>query len=147
MPDRSPYDTDPNALAWARAKVQDYIDHLADFERQAKEKRDPATATGCAVSRLLAQRHFLGDGGCVIGAFDERRPGLSARPAKQQRPYACRNCRRPLHWSDATGWLHDELPQYAHEPITCERPHPVCDGRPGCDHGDGPDPNCPCTCH
>lgn len=74
MTDRSKYDYDPEALAWARTKAQAYIDLLADFEQQAKTKRDPATATGCAVSRLLAQRHFLGDGGCVIGAFDERLP-------------------------------------------------------------------------
>lgn len=74
MTDHTRYDRDPEALAWARTKVQDYIDRLADFEQQAKKKRDPATATGCAVSRLLAQRHFLGDGGCIIGAFDERRP-------------------------------------------------------------------------
>ena len=62
------------------------------------------------------------------------------------RPYACRNCRRPLRWSPATGWLHGELPQYAHEPITCERPHPVCEYST-CDHATGPDPNCPCRCH
>lgn len=62
------------------------------------------------------------------------------------KPYACRNCRRPLHWSEATGWLHGELPQYAHEPITCERPYPVCEYS-NCDHTDGPDPSCPCSCH
>jgi hypothetical protein len=83
------FDRDPEALAWARAKVQDYVDRLADFERQAKEKRDPATATGCAVSRLLAERHFFGDGGCVIGVFDERRPDHlarldTARPATEE---------------------------------------------------------------
>lgn len=68
------YDRDPEALAWARAKVQAYIDLLADFERQAKARGDLLTANGCGVSRLLTQRHFLGDGGCTIGAFDERRP-------------------------------------------------------------------------
>ena len=85
MTDLSRFDRDPEALAWARAKVQDYIDRLAGFEQQAKAKRDPATATGCAVSRLLTERHFLGDGGCTIGAFDERLPDLrraqdTARP-------------------------------------------------------------------
>ena len=133
---------DPEALAWARAQVQDYIDRLADFAKQAEAKEDAATALGCTVSRLLAERHFLGDGGCVIGAFDERR----ATMPRGQRPYACRNCRRPLHWSEATGWLHGELPQYAHEPITCERPHPACEYST-CDHAAGPDPNCPCRCH
>jgi hypothetical protein len=78
MNDRfSQFDRDPEALAWARSKVQAYIDRLAAFEQQAKTKHDPATATGCAVSRLLAQRHFLGDGGCTIGVFDERMPDFA----------------------------------------------------------------------
>jgi hypothetical protein len=38
---------------------------------------------------------------------------------------ACRNCRRPLHWVDGVGWLHGELPQYAHEENTCVYAHPV----------------------
>ena len=70
----SRFDRDPEALAWARAKVQAYIDRLADFEEQARAKKDPATEMGCGISRLLAERHFLGDGGCVIGVFDERMP-------------------------------------------------------------------------
>ncbi|MGV9888354.1 hypothetical protein [Streptomyces sp. NPDC003395] len=72
------FDRDPAALAWAREKVQTYIDRLADFERQAKAMDDPATALGCGISRLLAQRHFLGDGGCTYGVFDERLPRLRA---------------------------------------------------------------------
>ena len=68
------YDRDPAALAWARNRVQEYIDRLADFEQQAKAKRDPITELGCGISRQLAERHFLGDGACVIGVFDERRP-------------------------------------------------------------------------
>ncbi|MGV2914677.1 hypothetical protein [Streptomyces alfalfae] len=77
MPNHQRFDQDPDALAWARSKVQVYIDRLADFERQAKDDGDARAATGCAVSRLLAQRHFLGDGGCTIGAFDERLPEWS----------------------------------------------------------------------
>lgn len=76
-PASSRYDYDPEALAWARTKVQDYIDRLADFEQQAKAKDDPLTAHGCGVANLLAQRHFLGDGGCTIGAFDERLPDFA----------------------------------------------------------------------
>jgi len=49
----------------------------------------------------------------------------------------CRNCRRPIHLVDGIGWLHGELPQYAHEPITCTYAHPVsCEHRKGaCPHG------------
>lgn len=78
------YDRDPEALAWARTKVQAYIDLLADFEKQAKAKHDLLTANGCGVSRLLAQRHFLGDGGCTVGAFDERRPDYLDRIASSK---------------------------------------------------------------
>lgn len=38
---------------------------------------------------------------------------------------ACRNCRRPIQFVTGIGWLHDELPQYAHEPITCDNPQPA----------------------
>lgn len=61
-------------------------------------------------------------------------------------PDACRNCRRPIHWVEGIGWLHGELPQYAHEPITCGEAYPVCEYRK-CDHGGGPDPTCACRCH
>lgn len=59
-------------------------------------------------------------------------------PAVEAAEKACRNCRRPIHWVDGIGWLHGELPQYAHEPITCEIAHPVSCGshRSGrCPHG------------
>ena len=46
-------------------------------EQQANAKNDPITAHGCGVARLLAERHFLGDGGCTVGVFDERLPALA----------------------------------------------------------------------
>jgi hypothetical protein len=73
------FDRDPAALAWARTKVQEYLDRLGDFERQATEQGDPITRHGCEVARHLAERHFIGDGGCVIGAFDERLPSIGQR--------------------------------------------------------------------
>lgn len=61
--------------------------------------------------------------------------------------FACRNCRRPLAWVAGIGWLHEELPRYAHEPITCGFAAPVCEYR-RCDHEQsGPEPLCPCRCH
>lgn len=66
------YDADPDALAWARAKIQRRIDHYRDFERQAKEK-----GTDSEIWRNIAwsmERDFIGAGGCVIAAFDERLP-------------------------------------------------------------------------
>lgn len=38
---------------------------------------------------------------------------------------ACRNCRRPIALLARIGWVHDELPKYADEPITCTKPVPV----------------------
>lgn len=45
---------------------------------------------------------------------------------------ACRNCRRPIYYYLATGWLHGELAQYAHEDITCENAHPIECGNHRC---------------
>jgi len=67
------FDRDPAALAWARGHVQAYLDRLTDFEQRAHAKDDRITGYGCAVARELARRHFLGDGGLVVGAFDTRR--------------------------------------------------------------------------
>lgn len=38
---------------------------------------------------------------------------------------ACRNCRRPIALLAQIGWVHDELPQYAAGPFTCDNAHPV----------------------
>lgn len=46
---------------------------------------------------------------------------------------ACRSCRRPIELLKNIGWLHAELPQYAHEQNTCERAFPVDPRCPECD--------------
>lgn len=46
---------------------------------------------------------------------------------------ACRSCRRPIYLIKNIGWLHGELPQYAHEELTCERAVPVDPRCPVCD--------------
>lgn len=68
------YDGDPEALAWARAKVEAEIDRAARFV-------DQATAQGVTDSAEFWRRHalhlhraFIGGEGCTIAAFDERRP-------------------------------------------------------------------------
>lgn len=75
-PKLSKFDRDPEALAWARAKVQTYIDQLERWQEEANERGAAAKALGFGTARLLAQRHFIG-GGCIIGAFDERRPDIA----------------------------------------------------------------------
>lgn len=40
---------------------------------------------------------------------------------------ACANCRRPVALVAGIGWLHGELPQYAHEEPGCSIAAPVDD--------------------
>ncbi|MFB6805429.1 hypothetical protein [Streptomyces sp. NPDC056387] len=70
------FDTDPEALAWARGKVQDYLDRLTEIEWQAQANGDALTRYGAGVAREIARRHFHGNGGDGYGVFDERLPGL-----------------------------------------------------------------------
>jgi hypothetical protein len=72
---RSRYDSDPEALAWAREKIQRRIEHYRKFERQAAERgtSDPDSWRRIA---WAMERDFIGGEGCVIAAFDERLPDL-----------------------------------------------------------------------
>jgi hypothetical protein len=77
MPDLSRYDRDPDALAWARAKVQAEIDRCRKFAEQADAAHDTEQFE---LWRRLAnrmQRVFIGGDGCVHAAFDERLPELA----------------------------------------------------------------------
>ena len=72
----SKFDDDPEALAWARERVQREIDRMVDFQRQATEKdKDPSQ---WRMFENLLRRSFIGGTGCVIAAFDERRPAIRA---------------------------------------------------------------------
>ena len=77
------FDRDPAALAWARAKIEQYVTRLADFEQQCAAKGDEASVRCFRIVQRHISHYFLGDGGCTIGAFDERRPGYldSFQPA------------------------------------------------------------------
>ncbi|MFJ3200977.1 hypothetical protein [Streptomyces sp. NPDC086989] len=66
------FDEDLEALAWARSKVQGYLDRLTEFEARARAEGDAMAAIACQAARVMAERHFLGDGDDVIGIFDER---------------------------------------------------------------------------
>jgi hypothetical protein len=45
---------------------------------------------------------------------------------------ACRSCRRPIELIKGIGWLHGELPQYAHETPSCDKAAPVDPRCPAC---------------
>jgi hypothetical protein len=78
------YDNDPAALAWARANVQRYIDQAAEFAaKRVEEGKDPAPWRQIA---NFMRSKMIGGTGCVIAAFDERRPAFSAAIARAIRP-------------------------------------------------------------
>ena len=79
------YDLDPQALAWARAKIQREIDKARNWQKQ-KESAGEDASTWRRYANLL-DMHFIGGEGCVIAAFDARRPEFAhmlaaSRPVK-----------------------------------------------------------------
>lgn len=79
----SKFDLDPEALAWARAKVERFIKKMRDFEEQASRADPPAPdrERQWRVFANIAESHFIGGEGCVIAAFDERLPTILPRLA------------------------------------------------------------------
>lgn len=73
----SRYDQDPEAIAWARAKIQAEINRAEEFAAQATAAAHFETAGHWnALSRHL-RRAFVGDTRSrVMGRFDERLPAL-----------------------------------------------------------------------
>jgi hypothetical protein len=76
MADGSKYDTDPEALAWARAYVQRDITRFRAFEAAAAGGGNPELASQWRKFANLLAMDFIGGEGCKIAAFDERRPSL-----------------------------------------------------------------------
>ena len=72
--DLSRFDSDPDALAWARQKIQHEIDRFADWERKDTEAGEIDRAMQWRKMRNMLVRQFVGTGGCVIAGFDERLP-------------------------------------------------------------------------
>lgn len=77
MTDRSPYDYDPEALAWARAKIQHEIERAEKFVEQATTDGATERAEFWRRHALHLHRSFIGGEGCVIARFDERLPELA----------------------------------------------------------------------
>jgi hypothetical protein len=83
----SPYDRDPQAIAWARAKVQAEIDHVERFAAELADVKDQqAAATWGAIARYM-RRTLLGNPESpVMGRFDERLPALHEAAADWRPP-------------------------------------------------------------
>lgn len=73
------FDSDPDALAWARARVQQRIDHYQRFELDDLNDGNTDRATQWRVVANCMDRDFIGGEGCVIAAFDERLPSFVRR--------------------------------------------------------------------
>lgn len=70
------FESDPEALAWARSRVQGSIDKFRQFETEARNRGDEDRASQWRKFANFLQMDFIGGEGCVIAAFDERRPSL-----------------------------------------------------------------------
>jgi hypothetical protein len=79
MPETADYNSDPAAIAWARAKIQRRADHYRDWEKQARAQGETERANQWRMVAQCMERDFLGSGGCVIAAFD-RSPRCYTRP-------------------------------------------------------------------
>jgi len=85
----SKFDSDPEALAWARAKIEKYIKQYRAWENNAHVQWEDAVkhgAPGPECSQLkdkmmtwrrlanMLHTNFIGGEGCVVASFDERLP-------------------------------------------------------------------------
>ena len=69
------YDQDPEAIKWARDKVQHHLDRI---ERMSKSPTlDEESRRGWRKAAHMIRMDLLGGEGCVIASFDERLPELS----------------------------------------------------------------------
>lgn len=75
-PDLSRFDTDPDALAWAREKIQAKIDRAAGFEQHCRDTEAPDCEVRWRTVRQFMTQTLIGGRGCVIAAFDERLPEM-----------------------------------------------------------------------
>lgn len=78
-PDLSRFDTDPDALAWARAKIQQTVERAEQFEKHAAERGQADMAARWRLAAQVMRRDLLGGRGCVIAGFDERLPEITRR--------------------------------------------------------------------
>ncbi|WP_328313125.1 hypothetical protein OG432_24600 [Streptomyces sp. NBC_00442] len=77
MTDPNRFDNDPDALAWAREKIQHDIDRLSRFHREATAAGKPEQGEMWRRMANHMKRTFIGGEGCTIAYFDERRPAMA----------------------------------------------------------------------
>ena len=86
MPINLKYDTDADALAWGREKVQSVIDKLRRFEAQDTQSGEFQRAQQWRKMANLMEADLIGGRGCVIALFDERMPVIAPHIASANHP-------------------------------------------------------------
>lgn len=75
--DLSRFDRDPDAVAWARAKVVRLRDRYRGFEQSAAAAGKPEQASTWRRLANMIDMQMVGGKGCSIAAFDERLPAMT----------------------------------------------------------------------
>jgi hypothetical protein len=94
MTDRSKYDYDPEALAWARVKVQAENGRCRKIAEQADAAHTTEQFELWRRQGNWLERTFIGDGSCVIARFDERLPEFAKAVDRSIPPAIDRAIRR-----------------------------------------------------
>jgi hypothetical protein len=68
----------PEAITEIRRRITHHIDRYERFAQAAGERGDHDAAGRWRHAARCLRRDLLGNGTCVIAAFDERRPELAA---------------------------------------------------------------------
>lgn len=76
------FDTDDEALEWARERVQFALKRLREMEKYARlDLKNPERAAGYGIAANTVEHDLIGGEGCVIAAFDRRMPTIATAMA------------------------------------------------------------------
>lgn len=97
MADLSRFDRDPDAVAWARAKVEKVRDQFREFQRKAAAAGKAEQSDMWRKMANMLDLKLIGGKTCVITAFDERLPAMARlRDAAEEDLVArCNRCEAP----------------------------------------------------
>ena len=77
-PGQARFDSDPDALAWARARIAPTLRRLREFERAAADQGDELDAHRWRGLHNMLTIELCGGGGPIMAAFDPRIPAATA---------------------------------------------------------------------
>ncbi len=73
----SKFDSDPEAIAWAREKILRAVGQAEQFEQHNRDTGSLEWAERWRITAKFMRQKLLGGKGCVIAAFDERLPEMT----------------------------------------------------------------------